>query len=488
MNWNQALQIFLVAALTASSTVQSFAPSKLSSTANAGRLQRQTAVPSVLATAPTTSSLHADDAHGSYPIVDIPPLPSMSCDGSSCDTELLDAEMDSFADKNDKRYSASDWLHSMQSLPHSGILREIKGPVGWITAWSTLVSIVYKMCNVGKFGSVGSNLACNMSFGSTPHSFISSTLGLLLVFRTNSAYQRFREGRKTWELILNICRDITRMTSVYEREVGVKRKQRIQRLLAAFPYLLHHHIQPRCLDHSQCKDMTGTPYALVLNEPHITRSKKTTEAKECWVDKRSLPWCLLPDSVLNKCAQSHNRPLWVADRLALEFTDIQYCNNWTSRERLDLLKSASKISECIGHCERLHQTAVPLNYARHALRSLTLWSFTLPFGLIDKLGLLTGPTVGLVAWLMFGVYQIGHTIEDPFQGSLRLTDMCNSIYRDVMYGDRNEAGMRRESAFRRDGEKDDDWDTVGDAFGLGWTQQAKGRLELYNEQLELVNA
>ena len=476
MNWNQALQIFLVAVFTASSTVESFAPSELSSS-------------SILATAPTTSSLqHADDAHGSYAIVDIPPLPSMSCDGSSCNTELLDAEMDSFADKNDKRYSASDWLHSMQSLPNSGILREIKGPVGWITAWSTLVSIVYKMCDVGRFGSVGSNLACNMCFGSTPHSFIASTLGLLLVFRTNSAYQRFREGRKTWEQILNTCRDITRMTSVYEREVGVKRKQRIQRLLAAFPYLLHHHIQPRCLDHSQCKDMTGTPYALVLNEPHITRSKKTTEAKECWVDKRSLPWCLLPDSVLNKCAQSHNRPLWVADRLALEFTDIQYCNNWTSRERLDLLKSASKMSECIGHCERLHQTAVPLNYARHALRSLTLWSFTLPFGLIDKLGLLTGPTVGLVAWLMFGVYQIGHTIEDPFQGSLRLTDMCNSIYRDVMYGDRNEAGMRRESAFRKDGEKDDDWDALSDAFGLGWTNQAKERMELYNEQLELVNA
>ena len=293
MNWNQALQIFLVAVFTASSTVESFAPPKLS----------------ILATAPTTSSLqHADDAHASYAIVDIPPLPSMSCDGSSCNTELLDAEMDSFADKNDKRYSASDWLHNMQSLPNSGILREIKGPVGWITAWSTLVSIVYKMCNVGKFGSVGSNLACNMSFGSTPHSFIASTLGLLLVFRTNSAYQRFREGRKTWEQILNTCRDITRMTSVYEREVGVKRKQRIQRLLAAFPYLLHHHIQPRCLDHSQCKDMTGTPYALLLNEPHITRSSKTTEAKECWVDKRSLPWCLLPDSVLNKCAQSHNRP------------------------------------------------------------------------------------------------------------------------------------------------------------------------------------
>ena len=284
------------------------------------------------------------------------------------------------------------------------------------------------------------------------------------------------------------------MTSVYEREVGSKKKQRIQRLLAAFPYLLHHHIQPRCLDHSHCEELNDTPHALLLSEPrpiHTVRSKSKKTSRECWVDKRSLPWCLLPDSVLTKCAQSHNRPLWVSDRLALEFTDIKYCDNWTSRERLDLLKHASKLSECIGNCERIHQTAVPLNYARHALRSLTLWSFTLPFGLIDKLGLLTGPTVGMVAWLMFGVYQIGHTIEDPFQGSLRLTDMCKSIYRDVMYGDRNEAGMRRESTFRKDGETDKDWDSLGDAFGLqtafglGWTGLAKEKMEHYNEQLVL---
>ena len=313
---------------------------------------------------------------------------------------------------------------------------------------------------------------------------------------SSSIHHYSQEGRTTWEQLLNTCRDITRMTSVYEREVGLERKQRIQRLLAAFPYLLHNHIQPWCLDrHSQCgNSIIDTPHALRLNEPRAVLSMQSGcpnsqvqkfAAHECWVDKRSLPWCLLPDSILSKVAQSHNRPLWATDRLAMEFTEIPYCMNWTSRERLELLKTASKLTECIGHCERLHQTAVPLNYARHALRSLTMWSFTLPFGLVDKLGLMTGPTVGVVAWLMFGVYQIGHTIEDPFQGSLRLSDMCNSIYRDVMYGDRNEAGMRRESAFRKDDEKDTDWDSVGDAFGLGWTVKAKNSMERYTEQLVL---
>lgn len=483
---NRALQL-LIGSLAAS-TSESFAPSHHTSR------QVQVQVPSSslrrhrqdhhVRVTPSSVATHAIAFDHDVPILDLPPLPNVSCSEGACD--VLDVEMDSFADPNDKRYSASDWLHNMKSLPNSAILQEIKGPIAWLTAWSTLVSVVYKLCIVnGK-----ANIASKMCLGSTPHSLIASSIGLLLVFRTNSAYQRFREGRKTWEQILNSCRDITRMLSVYEREVGPKRKHRIQRLLAAFPYLLHHHIQPRCLDHRQCEEIKGTPNALLLNEPRSisighTKSAKITNARECWVDKRSLPWCLLPDSVLSKCAQSHNRPLWITDRLSLEFTEIKYNNNWSSRERLDLLKHASKMSECIGHCERIHQTAVPLNYARHALRSLTLWSFTLPFGLIDKLGLLTGPTVGMVAWLMFGVYQIGHTIEDPFQGSLRLTDMCNSIYRDVMYGNRNEAGMRRESAFRKDGEQESDWDKVGDAFGLGWTMQAKENMEHYNEQLVL---
>ncbi|KAL7446214.1 hypothetical protein ACHAXM_010317 [Skeletonema potamos] len=412
---------------------------------------------------------------GSDPIASHQPIavstsPPLETVASSCSTEDLDNQIDTYADPNDKRYAASDWAHNMHSLPNSTILRAIRGPVGWITAWSTFVSLAYKICNWTGMQSV----ANKMCLGPTPHSLIASSIGLLLVFRTNSAYQRFTEGRKTWEQILNTCRDITRMTSVYERNVGVKRKQRIQRLLAAFPYVLHHHIQPRCLDHSKCGELAGSPHALVLNEPRsisINHAKQRGGARECWVDKRALPWCLLPDPVLSKLGNSHNRPLWVTDRLSLEFTEIKYDENFTSRERLELLKHCNVLSKCIGHCERIHQTAVPLNYARHALRSLTLWSFTLPFGVVDKLGLLTGPVVGIVAWLMYGVYEIGHRIEDPFQGSLRLTDLCNAIYRDVMFGDRNEAGMRRQSAFRKDFENESDWDRVGDAFGVCRTEK-----------------
>jgi hypothetical protein len=80
---------------------------------------------------------------------------------------------------------------------------------------------------------------------------------------------------------------------------------------------------------------------------------------------------------------------------------------------------------------------VPLNYARHALRGLSVWLFTLPFCLVKDLGILTGLVTAIMAWLLFGIYQIGYHVEDPFQGSLRLSILCDAIRRDLMTADQS---------------------------------------------------
>lgn len=100
----------------------------------------------------------------------------------------------------------------------------------------------------------------------------------------------------------------------------------------------------------------------------------------------------------------------------------------------------------------------PLNYARHSLRSLTIWLFSLPFALVSEFGLLTAPVMGVIAWLLFGVYQIGCSIEDPFQGSLRLSILCDAIYRDVMHD--ADMSNKRDSAFQLEAELYE-WDSLG---------------------------
>ena len=322
------------------------------------------------------------------------------------------------------RYSSRDWFHSTITLPNSAILRDIRNPVLAVTTWATFWSLLHHY--LLKHGSTAA-AAGHLYLPSAPHSLMMSALGLLLVFRTNSAYQRFAEGRKIWERVINASRDLYRMIMLYEEQITVERRRRLQRLLAAFPYLLRHRIRPNLVmyvrvdDEQVARDPDNTILLYQDSGPtdYDTEAAVVAQAEEqtgmgrrkqrplYWVDKRTLPWRLLPPGALEKCCQVQNRPLWCCDRMAAELVQVPDGPAFAARERLALISHVNKLSACVGGAERIHQTVVPLNYARHTLRALTLWLFSLPFAVMKDLKLLTGPVLFLVSWLLFGVYEIG---------------------------------------------------------------------------------
>jgi len=331
-----------------------------------------------------------------------------------------------------------------------------------MSCWAGILSFLYRKLLITN--PQAANLMC---ISSLPHSLMSSALSLLLVFKTNSAYQRFAEGRKIWENIINLSRDMYRMINLYENEMGKSKRRRLQRLLAAFPYLLRHRIRPNLIMFrvDDEENVRNPEHSIVLYQDRAAHdldpelaAVATQEEKEgksrrkkrplYWVDKRTLPWRLLPPEALEPCARSQNRPLWVCDRMAQEIRFIPDGPGFTNRERLTMIDKIEKLSGSIGACERIHQTAVPLNYARHSLRALSIWLFTLPFCMVQSLELLTAPAVFLVSWLMFGVYEIGYSIEDPFQGTLRLSVLCDTIRRDVLADE-----VIRNTAFERESTK-----------------------------------
>ena len=93
------------------------------------------------------------------------------------------------------RHSASDWLYNVKSLPQSEVLREIRNPVLSVFGWACFVSVVQHFLIRSKRG-LWRTIATKMCIPGTAHSFLVSALGLLLVFRTNSAYQRFNVRTK----------------------------------------------------------------------------------------------------------------------------------------------------------------------------------------------------------------------------------------------------------------------------------------------------
>ena len=345
------------------------------------------------------------------PLVDVAATTASAAPSSSMFT---DEEHDDADLQSDPRYAASAWLDVLRQTPQSRVLRSIQGPLlavlWWSLAWSFLLHHV--------------PIFHHIRFPALPHAACISMVSLLLVFRTNSAYQKFNEGRLIWERVLSVSRNLTRLIQLYP-EFSVARRQRLHQLLAAFPYLLHQHV------------MTVQDKAL-LDQGTNTNSK-------------SMPWCLFPNqATVDRCVAAKNRPLWICDRLGQEINAVQYTDNYTNRERSKFLSLVGLLSQSVGECERIHLTNVPLHYARHCLRVLTLWLFTLPLALREYEWWTAALCQGITSWLLWGIYQIGYKIEDPFQGSLRLSTLCDGIYRNVRM-------ERRASAFEVNLERDPNW-------------------------------
>ena len=223
--------------------------------------------------------------------------------------------------------------------------------------------------------------------------------------------------------------------------------------------------------------------AAVATDEETTGMSRRKPRELYWVDKRTLPWRLLPPQAMEECARAQNRPLWVCDRMAKELHSTPDQLTFTARERLTLVSKVESLSRAIGACERIHQTVVPLNYARHALRSLTMWLLSLPFALVKDLGLMTGPILFVVSWMLFGVYEIGYSIEDPFQGTLRLSILCDAIRRDVL-GDE----LIRNTAFTLnevEGEYKSSKIVIGDADNVDLEKKKKSvTKDLYDDDLD----
>jgi hypothetical protein len=101
-----------------------------------------------------------------------------------------------------ERYSTKDWWHNLKSIRTSRLLKRISGVIKANTIWAIFVCVFHQFI---RFPSPGYKA----------HSLLGSALGLLLVFRTNTAYNRFWEGRIIWEKLLTSIRNFGRMT-VYE--------------------------------------------------------------------------------------------------------------------------------------------------------------------------------------------------------------------------------------------------------------------------------
>ncbi|MBW4683956.1 MAG: hypothetical protein KME40_02410 [Komarekiella atlantica HA4396-MV6] len=277
------------------------------------------------------------------------------------------------------------WLQTTLQLKGS-VTRAIYKHVIWCGAFGFLISILHHFRLPVSQPILGSVIP-------------SIVLGLLLVFRTNTAYERFWEGRKCWGSIVNNVRNLARQIWVSVDEISLEdRKNKITalNLLVAFA---------------------------VTTKLHLRGETVTSELEE-----------LMPSSMYVKLKIMNNPPIEVAFWIG-DYLQQQYKRNCLNSYQLTSMQELlNNLVDNLGACERILKTPMPLAYAIHLKQLLILYCFLLPFQIVNSLGWWTAIIAALVGFTVFGIEAIGLEIENPFgydANDLPLDAICNTMKRNI---------------------------------------------------------
>lgn len=223
----------------------------------------------------------------------------------------------------------------------------------------------------------------------------SIVLGLLLVFRTNTAYERFWEGRKFWGTLVNNVRNLSRQIWVAVAELEPQdraRKISALRLLVAFA---------------------------VATKLHLRAEPVSRELEELMSKNRYF-----------KLKDMNNPPLEIAFWIG-DYLQEQYSRRCLNTYQLTAMQNLlNNMVDSLGGCERILKTPMPLAYAIHLKQLLLLYCLLLPFQLVSNLGWWTGVIVALISFTLFGIEEIGIEIENPFgydANDIPLDTICSTM-------------------------------------------------------------
>ncbi|XP_024527733.1 UPF0187 protein At3g61320, chloroplastic-like isoform X2 [Selaginella moellendorffii] len=209
-----------------------------------------------------------------------------------------------------------------------------------------------------------------------PFQLTAPALALLLVFRTNSSYSRYNEGRKAFGSNVN-------------RALGSTIGQRNGQWWS----------MPRfhCF--------------------HIDTDKALQEELKGVLDGEDLAFVL---------AATH-RPILVLLRIA-ETTGA--CQGMSAHNKAIMDLNITQLHDNLGACARILRTPIPPSYSHLTSRMLIIWHLTLALALWDFYHWLTIPATGFSATALFCIDEVGVIIEEPFS-ILPLGSICELVQKNV---------------------------------------------------------
>lgn len=207
------------------------------------------------------------------------------------------------------------------------------------------------------------------------HSLVGFVLSMMLIFRTNTAYERWWEGRKLWGSFVNNSRNLALKLNAF--------------------------LPP---DDTAARAMFRT---LILNYIDAAR-----EHLREGVDARELADAGAYNGTF--FSQGSHVPNQVLKALFIEANRL-YTTKTISGEQLIVLNAElQSFADNLGACERIRKTPIPYAYSLFLKKIIFIYVFTMPIGFVLDYSYWAVPVVAFVFYAFASIEVIAEEIEDPF--------------------------------------------------------------------------
>ncbi|WP_129714153.1 bestrophin family protein [Pedobacter sp. SYP-B3415] len=220
------------------------------------------------------------------------------------------------------------------------------------------------------------------------HNLLGFVISMLLVFRTNSSYDRWWEGRKLLGGLTNVSRNFA--MKIRALKLDTKDNEFFEYAIPKYAFALKEHL----------------------------REKK-------YFGK---------NSILIEVEESKHIPNQIAGRMISKIYELVAAGKIPQEQLISLNADLNAFTDICGGCERIKNTPIPFSYSVFIKKFIFVYVITLPIGWVFSLGYWVIPIVPFILYVLASLELIAEEIEDPFgydANDLPVDTICNNIERHV---------------------------------------------------------
>ena len=222
------------------------------------------------------------------------------------------------------------------------------------------------------------------------HTTVGFVLSLLLAYRTNTAYDRWWEGRKLWGALVNNSRNLAIKLSAFLESDSDRNYFKV--LIPAYASILSKHL---------------------MNEEV---SQMLFEGLDLEMDHHK------------------HKPNQVGKMLFQKSNELYKSGKISGDQFIIINNELQSFTDICGACERIKNTPIPYSYSAFIKKFIFFFVMTLPFGFVFSLGYYVVPVVVFIFYVLASLELIAEEIEDPFgadSNDLPMTKIASSIKKHV---------------------------------------------------------